>query len=112
VARLYSNENFPIPVVNLLRILGHDVVTMQERGHAGEALPDLEVLKMAASENRAVLTLNRRDFIRLHKQNPNHAGIIVCTVDHDFKRQADQIDQKISGMPSLRGKLVRINKPA
>lgn len=27
MARLYSNENFPLPVVVALRALGHDVVT-------------------------------------------------------------------------------------
>ncbi len=32
MALLYSNENFPIPVVQELRKLGHDVVTIQETG--------------------------------------------------------------------------------
>ena len=26
MARLYSNENFPLPVVEILRSLGHDVL--------------------------------------------------------------------------------------
>jgi len=34
MAKLYSNENFPIPVVVEPRALGHDVVTIQERGRA------------------------------------------------------------------------------
>ena len=70
MARFYSNENFPIPVVHELRALGHDVVTIQEQGRAGEAVPDPEVLEFAVSMSRAVLTLNRRDFIRLHQQQP------------------------------------------
>jgi hypothetical protein len=32
MARLYSNENFPLPVVHRLRTLGHDVLTIQEAG--------------------------------------------------------------------------------
>lgn len=32
MARLYSNENFPLPVVEKLRTLGHDVLTIQETG--------------------------------------------------------------------------------
>ena len=36
MARLYSNENFPLPVVLELRRLGHDVVTTQEAGLANE----------------------------------------------------------------------------
>ena len=30
MARLYSNENFPLPVVERLRALGHEVLTIQE----------------------------------------------------------------------------------
>jgi hypothetical protein len=40
VASLYSNENFPLPVVRALRNLGHDVITIQERGMGGDAVPD------------------------------------------------------------------------
>lgn len=60
VARFYSNENFPLPVVRELRALGHDVVTIQERARGGEAVPDAEVLLLATFEERIVLTLNRR----------------------------------------------------
>lgn len=70
MANLYSNENFPIPVVRELRILGHDVVTIQERGRANESTPDPEVLNLATAEGRVVLTLNRKDFYRLHEQTP------------------------------------------
>jgi len=38
VARMYSNENFPLPVVEELRRLGHDVLTIQETGKAGQAV--------------------------------------------------------------------------
>src|SRR5215213_6317877 len=87
MAKLYSNENFPIPVVVELRAFGHDVITIQERGRANESTPDPDVLALASAEGRAVLTLNRKDFYRLHEQNAAHAGIIVCVVDADFQRQ-------------------------
>ena len=32
MARLYADENFPLPVVEELRQLGHDVLTIQESG--------------------------------------------------------------------------------
>ncbi len=35
MARIYANENFPLPVVEELRRLGHDVVTSLESGNAG-----------------------------------------------------------------------------
>ena len=66
MARLYSNENFPLRVVKALRSLGYDVVTSLEAGRANQRIPDDEVLRFATSEGRAVLTLNRRDFVHLH----------------------------------------------
>jgi Domain of unknown function (DUF5615) len=30
MARLYADENFPLPVVTVLRRLGHDIVTIQD----------------------------------------------------------------------------------
>ena len=30
MARLYADENFPLPIVELLRIFGHDVLTTEE----------------------------------------------------------------------------------
>ncbi len=43
MARFYTNENVPEPVVTELRRLGHDAVTMRETGHAGRAVPDRQV---------------------------------------------------------------------
>lgn len=110
MAQLYSNENFPIPVVVELRALGHDVVSIQERGHAGNRVPDPTVLAMATSEGRAVLTLNRKDFIRLHAASQQHAGIIVCTVDPDFTGQATRIHAAVTTAGELTGRLIRVNR--
>ena len=38
-----------------------------------------------------VLTLNRKDFKRLHKSHPDHAGIIICTDDGDRRAIASTI---------------------
>ena len=110
MARLYSNENFPLPVVEKLRELGHDVLTIQETGKADQALPDASVLEFAARETRAVLTLNRLHFMRLHRQQPNHAGIIVCKFDANFAVQADRIHAAIAGKDSLARQLIRVNR--
>jgi hypothetical protein len=112
MAHLYSNENFPLPVVQELRNLGHDVLTVREAGNADQAIPDDEVLAFATAEARVILTLNRRDFIHLHKAQPNHAGIIVCTYDADFIGQAQRIHEAIEDEATLDGKLLRVNRPA
>lgn len=68
MARLYANENFPLPVVETLRQLGHDVLTIQNTGRAEQAVPDAEVLEEASNDRRAVLTMNRKHFVRLHRE--------------------------------------------
>jgi predicted nuclease of predicted toxin-antitoxin system len=62
VARLYADEQYPYPVVEFLRALGHDVLTVQEAGRANQGIPDPDVLAFATSSNRAILTQNRKYF--------------------------------------------------
>jgi hypothetical protein len=111
VARLYANENFPLPVVEELRRSGHDVLTTQEAGRAGQAVPDEDVLAFARADGRAVLTLNRKHFVRLHDAQPGHAGIIVCTYDPDFAGQAGRIHAAVTAQAQFAGRLVRVNRP-
>jgi hypothetical protein len=110
LARIYANENFPFPVVEELRSLGHDVLTTLDAGNAGQAIPDDLVLKFATDEGRALLTLNRKHFIRLHALSPAHRGIIVCTYDPNFAAQASRIHAAILADPDISGKLVRVNR--
>lgn len=110
MARIYSNENFPLPVVQQLRQLGHDVLTIQETGKAEQAMSDEAVLMFAITDKRALLTLNRKHFIQLHKEEPNHFGIIVCSFDPDFIEQANRIHNSIQSEDPLPGKLIRVNR--
>lgn len=111
MARLYADEDFDYPVVEPLRHFGHDVVTANEAGHAGRSIPDSTVLAFASSQGRAVLTHNRRDFIRLHKRVRHHSGIIVCTRDRDAVALASRIHQALLNSPTLDDQLIRITRP-
>lgn len=111
MARLYANENFPLPVVEGLRRLGHDVLTVLEVGKADMAETDEAVLAYACSESRILLTLNRKHFVRLHGDHPDHAGIVVCSLDPDFAGQAHRIGAAIGAGADLRNKLLRVNRP-
>ncbi len=111
MARIYANENIPLPLVHVLRDLGHDVLTTTEAGNAGQAVPDDAVLAFVCAENRAVLTLNRRHFVRLHHVAPNHCGIIVCSLDRDLIALAQRIHAAIAENAPLAGRLVRVNRP-
>jgi hypothetical protein len=65
----------------------------------------------AIRDVRAVLTLNRRDFLQLHRDLPAHAGLVLCTVDLDFVGQALRIHEAVSAAPDLRGQVLRVNRP-
>jgi predicted nuclease of predicted toxin-antitoxin system len=112
MARLYADEDFDHLVVQELRRLGHDILTVQDAGQANRGVPDVQVLGFAVSENRAVLTFNRRDFIRLHHASPTHTGIVVCTRDADTLALASRIDQSLNAQASLNNALIRIYRPS
>src|ERR1043166_9019316 len=107
MASLYADEDFRLEVVELLRRLGHDVVTVQEAGRSG--ITDAEVLADAIASDRAVLTYNRWDFERLHRQDPNHGGIVSCTPDDNLDALAARIDQAIAAADTLLGQHIRVN---
>ena len=109
---LYADENFPLRVVEELRRLGHDVLTVFEDGRANQSTTDSDLLSRATELGRVLVTLNRRDFKRLHYQVPNHAGIIICKEDPDRIGQAQRIADSINSAGESKGKLIRVNRPA
>jgi len=111
VASFYSDENFPLQAVEVLRRLGHDVLTALEAGQANRGIADDEVLEFATSLGRTLLTLNRWQFIALHSRTPKHSGIVVCTQDPDVERLATAIDKETTAAPALPGVLIRVVRP-
>lgn len=108
MARLYTNENFPLEAVEHLRSLGHDVVTSRDAGRSNLGLEDEDVLRFATECNRCVITLNRKDFMRLHRQSESHAGILVCTENRDYFALAARIDAAVKDAGELQGRLIRV----
>ena len=104
----YADEQFPRDVTVCLRLLGYDILTVQEAGKGNQKIPDDEVLAFATNCDRAVLTLNRSDFIQLHRQNANHAGAVAYTENPNFDRLAIKIHEAVSQLDSLKGQLIRI----
>lgn len=105
---LLADENFSHEVNESLRKLGHDVITLVDLNLAGIGYPDEKVLEKATEIGRCILTFNRRDFIKLHKKNSAHAGIIVCTLNEDWERLAEKIHSTISEKDDLNNQLIRI----
>jgi len=110
--RFYADENFPLDVVTELRNLGHDVLTAIEDERANQKISDDKVLERAAELERAVLTINRIEFKRLHQTSENHSGIVICTFDADFTGQAKRIDAACKELSEIKGQLIRIYRPS
>jgi predicted nuclease of predicted toxin-antitoxin system len=109
--RLLADEDFPLPTVLRLRELGHDVVTVREAGIDNDETPDQQVLAVATSLSRALITHNRKHFRRLHRNNPHHAGMILCTRDSDFQRLGHRIHHAVSANQTLNGVLISVVRP-
>ena len=111
MAKIYANENFPRQCVDALRELKHNVLTTEDSGKSDRAIPDDEVLEYSTEQERILITFNRKDFIKLHKDGAEHAGIIVCTVDINFEALAQRIHNALEENPDMSGKLIRVNRP-
>ena len=110
MALLFADENFPLPIVQILRTHGHDIITTQECGLQGKDDPFL--FSFASGQKRAVLTLDRFDYVKLHKKHTRHGGIVACTRDDDFAALAQRIHDAIELELNLADRLLRIYKPA
>jgi len=109
--RFYSDENLPQDLVDALRYLGYNVLTSSEARQANQSISDAEVLKFAHAQKRVLITLNREDFISLHRQSQKHHGIFICKEDRDYVGQALKIHEFIlADNRSLIGRLIRIKK--
>ncbi len=85
-----------------LRDLGHDVITVSERGW--EAETDEDVLALCLGEQRALLTNNVVDFAvivdRWALEGRSHAGL-VFTSDKSMPRSSDWIGQYVITLDDL-----------
>jgi predicted nuclease of predicted toxin-antitoxin system len=94
----------PRGIASRLRAAGHDVLALAEDA-ALEGLDDPEVLELAASQNRVLVTRNSRDFAPLARKwaeaQRSHAGIIlIWTLDHSqFKRIVEGIESHLQQRP-------------
>jgi predicted nuclease of predicted toxin-antitoxin system len=109
MARLYADEDIPRQLVERLRDLGHDIVSVVELSR--QQLPDAQVLADAVADSRVLLTHNRRDFERLHRADSSHLGIVSATRDDaNIDALASRIDATRIACPDPAGQHIRVNK--
>lgn len=111
MARLYSNENLAIDLVEALRKFNHDILSSYDAGQANQGIPDDEVLKYATLNDRCVITFNRDDFAALYRNGVSHAGIIICKDDRDYLGQAQVLhDYLETQVDRLHNRLIRVQR--
>jgi predicted nuclease of predicted toxin-antitoxin system len=106
--RLLLDEMLPPAIARELRERGHDVLAIAE--HPGwAALSDPEVLALAQTERRAVVTNNLRDYRPLHSDaitpgGPGHFGMIFMQGNYrrtkaDTGRIISTLEAKLAEYP-------------
>ncbi|MEX2287003.1 MAG: DUF5615 family PIN-like protein [Planctomycetaceae bacterium] len=115
MVRLFADEQFPARATRRLRLLGYNVLTVQDINFSkyGDSKTDQQVLEIAMNDNRAVVTLNRKDFVRLAEEIHWHSGIIVCVrrrrgADHLARAIDRAIKDTLSDHRHLTGILIRV----
>ena len=79
-AALYCDEDVSVALAAMLRARGFRVTTTRDAGHLGRT--DEQQLRVAADADRILVTHDRADFERLHRQwlesGRRHAGVIIA----------------------------------
>jgi predicted nuclease of predicted toxin-antitoxin system len=77
--KLYLDEDIDPLLAKVLRDRGVNCLSTQEAGNRG--LSDIDQLAFAASQDRAIVTFNIKDFIQLAQEygasGQHHSGIIL-----------------------------------
>jgi predicted nuclease of predicted toxin-antitoxin system len=73
--KFLADENLYMPIVNILRDNGHNVLSILEEGKTGA--PDEDIFQIAVSENRIILTMDKHFTNMLRFPSYQCGGIIV-----------------------------------
>jgi predicted nuclease of predicted toxin-antitoxin system len=101
---LLLDEHYADEIAAQLRAAGHDATTVSERGMKG--IDDEALLHFAASEERALLTNNARDFLPLIARwaagGQDHHGLVL-TSDASLPRGKRRIGRYVTALRELMG---------
>lgn len=100
--KLLLDEHYSNEIAIQLRAAGHDGATVSERGLKGT--DDEPLLRLASSEDRALLTNNARDFVplvvRWAASREHHCGILL-TSDVSLPRGRHSIGLYVETLKAL-----------
>lgn len=83
--KMFADENLYDPIIDYLRSLGHDILSIREAGLSG--ISDDQVYQLACKEKRVIISMDK-DFSRIFRFPPKGCeGIIVVKI---YKRTVDE----------------------
>jgi len=83
--KMFANENLFEPIIDYLKSLGHDVLSIRDAGLSG--ISDDDVYQRACKEQRVIITMDK-DFSRMFRFPPEKCGgIIVVKI---YKRNVNE----------------------
>ncbi len=98
--KMFANENLFEPIIDYLKGLGHDVLSIRDSGLSG--ISDNVVYQRACRDDMVIITMDK-DFSRIFRFPPEKCGGIIVvkiykrTVDETlsiFKKYYDSIQEK------------------
>jgi predicted nuclease of predicted toxin-antitoxin system len=100
--RLLLDENVSPSIVQPLLMAGHDVYHVRDRGLIGR--PDHVIWRRAVDEDRVLVTINARDFVRLAQREALHGGLLTFP---SGARPTEQLTLVLQGLEHLAMELAR-----
>lgn len=82
--RICADENLFEPIIDYLKVLGHDILSIRSSGLSG--MSDDDIYQLACKEKRIIITMDK-DFSRMFRYPPEKCGGIV--VVKIYKRTVD-----------------------
>lgn len=102
--RVYTDEMISSALSVELRKRGYDALSCHEAGRSNQRLSDPAQLAVAASEGRAILTENVRDYVPLDVQRKRrsrtHAGIMLYADDPPLGELLRRVIAHLDAFPS------------
>ena len=110
--RLCADENIPGEVVALLRVAGHDVLSVSEYQ---PSLIDRDVLRLAAQESRILITFDKKDFgelIFLHGAGAPSGLILFRIADIDVAERPNFMLRTVESRNDWEGNFSTVSSSA
>ena len=73
--KIVADENLFEPIIDYLRKLGHDVLSIRDTSHSG--ISDDEIYTLACKEKRVIMTMNKKFYQNIRERDVEGNLVII-----------------------------------